>query len=198
MKKTSPVLKIFFTFLLLISFAIGLHFSQSFCFAETKLPDAVKAKLPSDKLPPAPGGAAVIPASDQVQPPPVDMPTPPGFGPPQLPTFEETDANKDGFVTEDEMNTFRAHRMAQRAKEGRPMRNAGMAPDFKMMDANKDGKLSKEEYDNFHSKFHRGMNRMMRQKLGPGGGAGAGPGAGVAGPGVPLSGGGQAPAAEKK
>lgn len=62
------------------------------------------------------------------------------------PTFEEADANKDGKITDEELNKFRAQRQVERAKEGRMMRNADKALSFKELDKNNDGALTPGEY----------------------------------------------------
>ncbi|MCB0391454.1 MAG: EF-hand domain-containing protein [Bdellovibrionales bacterium] len=62
------------------------------------------------------------------------------------PTFEEVDKNKDGKITQEELNAFRADRMAKRAGEGRRLKNAGTSPSFEVLDKNKDGVLTNDEY----------------------------------------------------
>jgi hypothetical protein len=56
------------------------------------------------------------------------------------------DKDGNGTVSEEEFNTGRAERMAERAKEGRPMRNAGKGPQFSDIDANSDGEATIEEF----------------------------------------------------
>jgi hypothetical protein len=93
----------------------------------------------------------------------VQAATPPvPAGPPGPPSFSAMDANADGKVSADEFNQFRAQRMAARAAEGRPMRNAANAPTFESLDANGDGYLSQAE---------------MAQHMAARGGCGGGPGA---------------------
>ena len=87
-------------------------------------------------------------------------------GPPGMPSFSDMDANGDGAVSADEFAQFRAQRMAARAAEGRPMRNAGRAPTFESLDTNGDGSLSQAE---------------VAQHMAARGGCGGGPGAGAAG-----------------
>jgi len=72
------------------------------------------------------------------------------------------DANQDGFVSEEELYTFRSQRMAKRASEGRMMRNAGNAPTFEQLDANKDGAISPEEFNVFR------QQRMNQGRMGYG------------------------------
>jgi hypothetical protein len=63
----------------------------------------------------------------------------------QPPSFAEFDTDHDGFISEEEFNTFRAERMAARAAEGRPMKGAKTMPDFKDIDTNGDGRLTEAE-----------------------------------------------------
>ena len=59
--------------------------------------------------------------------------------------FEVYDTNNDRVVSESEFYNARANRMSKKAKQGKPMRNAGNAPEFGLFDTNKDGKLTKVE-----------------------------------------------------
>lgn len=72
--------------------------------------------------------------------------------------FERMDTDGDGFVSEAELDAFRAERMAQRAEEGRPMRNAGNAPTLADMDTNQDGLLSPDEWESMR------QDRMARKE----------------------------------
>lgn len=95
----------------------------------------------------------------------VQAATPPvPAGPPGPPSFSAMDTNADGKVSADEFNQFRAQRMAARAAEGRPMRNAANAPTFQSLDTNGDGYLSQAE-----------MAQHMAARGGCGGGAGGRP-----------------------
>ena len=62
------------------------------------------------------------------------------------PTFAQYDLNNDGKITPSELEEARAKRMAQKAKEGKMLRNAKNAPAFTDMDKNKDGSLDQEEF----------------------------------------------------
>ena len=59
--------------------------------------------------------------------------------------FEVYDTNNDRVVSESEFYNARANRMSKKAKQGKPMRNAGNAPEFGLFDTNNDGKLTKVE-----------------------------------------------------
>lgn len=72
-------------------------------------------------------------------------------------SFDIYDTNKNGYVSEDEFYDARAKRMAIKAEQGMPMRNAGNAPEFGQFDTNKDGKLSKVE-------LLEGQNAQMQSK----------------------------------
>ena len=70
----------------------------------------------------------------------------PGPGRMNRPTFNEVDVNKDGKISQEELSSFRAEKMREKAKEGRRLRNAGQAPSFKMLDKNGDGVLTSDEF----------------------------------------------------
>jgi len=70
------------------------------------------------------------------------------------------DTNKDGYVSENELYTFRSQRQAQRASEGRMMRNAGNAPTFEQLDVNKDGVISPDEFNAYR------QQRMNQRRMG--------------------------------
>ncbi len=99
--------------------------------------------------------------------------------PPQVmpgpPAFAAIDGDGDGLVTADEFTQFRAQRMADRAAQGRPMRNAANAPAFETLDTDGDGLLTPAEMTaHQQARFAaRGPGR------GNGYGAGYGPGAGM-------------------
>ncbi len=62
------------------------------------------------------------------------------------PTFAEFDLNGDGVLLEEEFYTARTQRIAERARQGFPMRNLGNAPDFEVVDADGDGKITPAEF----------------------------------------------------
>jgi hypothetical protein len=59
--------------------------------------------------------------------------------------FAAMDTNRDGRVSVDEFAQHRARRMAARAAEGRPLRNAATAPTFESLDRDGNGGLSPDE-----------------------------------------------------
>jgi Ca2+-binding EF-hand superfamily protein len=61
------------------------------------------------------------------------------------PAFADFDLDGDGFISEDEFNTFRGQRMAARAAEGKKMKGAASAPAFTDIDTDGDGQLNPEE-----------------------------------------------------
>ena len=83
------------------------------------------------------------------------------------PTFEDFDADGDGFVSQEEFDQFRAERIAARAAEGRQMRGLANAPSFDDFDANGDGKLDSDE---FTAGREARMQAMRKQHGGKGGG----------------------------
>ncbi|HYN77813.1 MAG TPA: EF-hand domain-containing protein [Lamprocystis sp. (in: g-proteobacteria)] len=65
---------------------------------------------------------------------------------PTAPTFDEFDLNGDGTLTETEFYEARAKRMAARATQGYPMRNAGKAPPFSAIDTDGNGQVTPTEF----------------------------------------------------
>jgi Ca2+-binding EF-hand superfamily protein len=97
-------------------------------------------------------------------------------------TFSAFDLDGDGIVIEQEFDTARAQRMAERAAQGAPMRGAANAPAFSDFDLNGDGQMTTEEFATVQ------QSRMQRRPgggMGPGAGMGPGPGMGM-GPGAGM------------
>ena len=69
-----------------------------------------------------------------------------GSGRGNMPSFADFDTNGDGKISEQEFTDGRARRMAERAKEGRPMRNLNAATSFADIDTDHDGSISPEEF----------------------------------------------------
>jgi hypothetical protein len=59
--------------------------------------------------------------------------------------FGAMDLDGDGYVSPAEFSRHRDARMAERAAQGRLLRNAGRAPLFESWDENGDGRLSRGE-----------------------------------------------------
>jgi Ca2+-binding EF-hand superfamily protein len=78
------------------------------------------------------------------------------------PAFSDFDADGDGFVSEDEFNTFRAARHEAMAKEGRPMKGMAGAPAFSDIDTDGDGKLTEAEL----TAAHQAHKEKMREAHG--------------------------------
>jgi len=96
------------------------------------------------------------------------------FGPP---AFGTMDLNGDARVSAAEFAQHRAERMAARAAEGRPMRNAANAPTFESLDTDGNGFLTPVEVT-------QGQQARFASRgpgYGRGYGAGYGPGAGMGG-----------------
>jgi hypothetical protein len=83
--------------------------------------------------------------------------------PPTPPAFTDLDLDGDGQITQQEFTQFRATRMAGRAAQGYPLRNAGRAAPFAQIDADGDGTLSRQEFDSYHA-----CRPMMGNRSGPG------------------------------
>jgi hypothetical protein len=68
------------------------------------------------------------------------------FGGPRGPvSFGVMDLDNDGYVSAQEFSQHRDVRMAERAAQGRLLRNAGQAPRFASWDLDGDGRLSRGE-----------------------------------------------------
>jgi Ca2+-binding EF-hand superfamily protein len=91
------------------------------------------------------------------------------MAPPAPIPFASYDTNGDNKVSADEYYAARNARIAERAKEGRMMRNLGNAPSFEQFDSDGDGYLSELE-------VVRGQLTHMQQRR-PQGRMGGGPGA---------------------
>ena len=63
-----------------------------------------------------------------------------------MPVFADLDLNGDGTLTETEFYEARAKRMAERAIQGYPMRNAGKAPAFSAIDTDGNGRVTPDEF----------------------------------------------------
>jgi len=90
-------------------------------------------------------------------------------------SFDEFDLDGNGFVSEDEFNTVRGQRVADRATEGRPMRGLESAPAFADIDTDGDGQLNQAE---LAAGQQAHMGQGSGKGMGTGQGMGRGPGAG--------------------
>ena len=63
------------------------------------------------------------------------------------PSFSSFDTDADGTLSSAEYYAGRSQRMAERAKQGGKMKNAGNMPTFEDIDTDGDGVLSREEFD---------------------------------------------------
>ena len=80
--------------------------------------------------------------------------------------FYGIDNNRDGVISEQEFNKAHADRMAARAAQGRPMRNAANAPVFADLDLDGNGTISQQELMQFR------QARMQARRAMPGWGRG--------------------------
>lgn len=92
---------------------------------------------------------------------------------PPPPTFEEFDADSDGYISEAELLELRSQRMAELAEQGYKMKGAESAPSFSEIDTNGDGMLDAAEF-NAGREAHR---KAMREQY-AGGKSGKGQGKG--------------------
>jgi hypothetical protein len=80
-----------------------------------------------------------------------------------MPVLADIDSDGDGFISEDELNSFRAERMAKMAQEGRQMKHAGDMPSFQDIDKDGDGRISEAEFE-AHKQEHRANMNMDSDK----------------------------------
>lgn len=73
------------------------------------------------------------------------------------PTFSEFDLNKDGKITQSELEDARTERIKERKDEGRRLKNVGERHSFTQIDINKDGSISEEEFL-LHQKMHQNQS----------------------------------------
>ena len=85
--------------------------------------------------------------------------------------FSAFDTDGSGFITQEEFDTVRAQRMAEKAADGRAMRGAASAPSFSDFDKNADGQLSPDE-------LAAGQQAQMEKRRSMGSGMGQGQGQG--------------------
>ena len=74
--------------------------------------------------------------------------------------FNAFDSNGDGVISEQEFNRAHSDRMAARAAQGRPMRNAGNAPVFADLDLDGNGTISQQELMQFQQARMRARQAM--------------------------------------
>lgn len=86
--------------------------------------------------------------------------------------FSAFDQDGSGFITQEEFDTVRAQRMADKAAEGRPMRGAASAPSFSEFDKNADGQLNQDE-------LAAGQQAQMEKRRSMGYGKSQGQGSGM-------------------
>ena len=88
-------------------------------------------------------------------------------------TFADFDLDEDGQITEAELVTARAERVAQLQEEGRLTRNLDNAPTFSTIDTNSDDIIDETEFT-AHQTAQRGnrMNNSSKQSMGRGQGRG--------------------------
>jgi Ca2+-binding EF-hand superfamily protein len=69
----------------------------------------------------------------------------PGMGR-NMPTFEEFDLDKNGYLHKEEFIEARTKRITERAKEGRMMRGLSNMMEFEDLDKDGDGKVTPDEF----------------------------------------------------
>ncbi|WP_353498248.1 EF-hand domain-containing protein [Vibrio sp. CB1-14] len=79
------------------------------------------------------------------------------------PAFSQFDLDGDGKITEAEFNQARSERIAQRAEEGRTLKNINQSQSFASLDSNADGAISQQEF-NAHQGLANPQNIMGKGK----------------------------------
>jgi len=77
-----------------------------------------------------------------------------------MPAFADFDLDGDGTITEDEFAKARSARIAERAQEGRQMKNLANAPSFDDIDVDDNGGIDPDEFA-AHQAEHR-ANKSQR------------------------------------
>jgi hypothetical protein len=80
----------------------------------------------------------------------------PGYGRgPSMPAFPDFDLNRDEQLSESEFLEARRQRIAERAAQGRAMRNLPNAPTYDDIDLDGDGSISRDEFSRHQAERHR-------------------------------------------
>ncbi|MEZ9404992.1 EF-hand domain-containing protein [Vibrio sp. 10N.286.48.F5] len=79
------------------------------------------------------------------------------------PVFSQFDLDGDGKITEAEFNQARSERIAQRAEEGRTLKNINQSHSFASLDSNADRAISQQEF-NAHQGMVNPKNTMGKGK----------------------------------
>ncbi len=82
-----------------------------------------------------------------------------GKGKGKMPSYEDIDLDADGSIPEQEFHQGRAKWIANRAKQGYPMKQIGSPPAFGEIDTDGSGSVSREEFE-----AHQAQNRKSRSK----------------------------------
>lgn len=75
------------------------------------------------------------------------------------PPFSVHDTDGDGYISREEFDTFRARRQAERAAEGRQLRNAPRVLNFDEIDSDRDGRINETEMIEALERQPRGIQR---------------------------------------
>ena len=77
------------------------------------------------------------------------------------PNFEDFDADKDGYISEQELIEARSMRISNRIQQGYQMRNTKNITQFNEIDKNSDGKISSEEFSEQQKQHQTGRQRSQ-------------------------------------
>jgi hypothetical protein len=90
------------------------------------------------------------------------------------PTFATIDKDGDGKITQTELDTARADRMAQQSADGKALKNVGNAPTLASIDTNGDGTIDATEFASHQTAQMASRTAQQPRGLGVGQGSGAG------------------------
>ena len=91
-----------------------------------------------------------------------------------MPTFEDFDLDKNGYLHKEEFIEARTKRISERAKEGYMMRGLSNMMEFEDIDKDADGKITPDEFAQGMAAHRQGMGAGMGQGRGMGQGQGMG------------------------
>ena len=85
------------------------------------------------------------------------------------PTFSDMDKDSDGKITQTELDSARADRMAERSADGKLLKNAGNAPTLATIDTNGDGSIDATEFASHQTAQMASHSSQQGQGRGQGG-----------------------------
>ena len=84
------------------------------------------------------------------------------------PTFSTIDKDNDGKITQSELDSAKADRMAQQSANGKLLKNAGESPTLATLDTNGDGTVDATEFSAHQTEQMANRNTQQGQRQGVG------------------------------